>query len=268
MLKYGLFRGSVDPKKINEDVQRVTAYYRQLGYFHARVDRELNVSDDGQWTTVTFVIDEGPRYNVRSVRFLGNEKYSDEELAAKLQLKDGQPFHMARMNEDLRELRDLYGAQGFIFADVQADPRFFEDPGELDLVYNIKEGDQYRVGEIRVHIDGANPHTRRSVVLNRLSFTPGDVIDSREIRDSERRLKFSQLFRNDPQRGIAPRIVVRPPEKDQSSQIANTPLGPRRSAAGGTYRGQSPDDDTYEVKRVDIDVYVHEAQPTRLPPVD
>ena len=165
LLKYGLFRGTVDPQQIDEDVQRITAYYRQLGYFHARVDRELNISDDGQWTSLTFVIDEGPRYTVRSVRFLGNERYSDEELAEKLQLKDGELYHMGRMNDDLRELRDLYGSQVFIFADVQADPRFFEEPGTLDLVYNISEGEQYRVGEIRVHIDGANPHTRRSVVL-------------------------------------------------------------------------------------------------------
>ena len=268
MLKYGLFRGGVDPKQIEEDVQRITAYYRQLGYFHARVGRELNISDDGQWTTLTFVIDEGPRYTVRSVRFLGNERYSDEELAEKLQLKDGELFHMGRMNDDLRELRDLYGSQGFIFADVQADPRFFEEPGALDLVYNISEGEQFRVGEIRVHIDGANPHTRRSVVLNRLSFVPGDVIDSREIRDSERRLKFSQLFRNDPQRGIAPRIVVRPPEDDQDSQIANTPLGPRRSATGNTYRGQSPDEDVHQVRRAVVDIYVQEATPQRLPPIE
>ena len=81
MLKYGIFRGSVDPKQIDEDVQRLTAYYRQLGYFHARVARELQYSDDGAWTTITFVIDEGPQYKVRRVSFLGNEKYSDEELA-------------------------------------------------------------------------------------------------------------------------------------------------------------------------------------------
>jgi len=268
LLKYGLFRGTVDPQQIAEDVQRLTAYYRQLGYFHARVGREIEVSDDGKWTTITFVIDEGPRYKVRRVSFLGNEKYSDEELAAKLQLKDGQMYHMAQMQEDLRGLRDLYGSDGFIFADIQADPRFFEEPGELDLVYNISEGEQYRVGEIRVHIDGPNPHTRRSVVLNRLSFAPGDIIDSREIRDSERRLKFSQLFRNEPQRGVEPRVVVRPPEAENASRIADTPLGPRRSAAGGAYRGQSPQFDSHSVRRAVIDVYVDQPELQRLPPIE
>lgn len=269
MLKYGLFHGTVDPKQIDEDVQRLTAYYRQLGYFHARVGREIHVSDNGAWTSITYVIDEGPRYNVRRISFLGNEKFSDEELAAQLHMQQGELFHMASMNGDLRSLRDLYGGEGFIFANIQAEPRFFEEPGELDLVYNISEGDQFRVGEIRVHIEGANPHTRRSVVLNRLSFAPGDIIDSREIRDSERRLKFSQLFRNEPQRGVAPRIVVRPPELDEPSQIANTPLGPRRSAAGGTYRGQTPEFDAHEVRRAIVDVYVDQPDELhRLPPVD
>jgi outer membrane protein insertion porin family len=240
MIKYGIFKGFVDPKEVDEDVVRLTTYYRQLGYFHARVGREVDMSGDGDWANITFVIDEGPRYRVRQVSFLGNEKYSDEELRADLQLKDGELYHLAKMNNDLHVLRDKYGAEGYIFADVQADPRFFEEPGELDLVYNVSEGQQYRVGEIRVHIDGDNPHTRRSVVMNRLSFAPGDIIDSREVRDSERRLKFSQLFRHEPQRGVSPRIEVRPPQEN-SSRIADTPLGPRRSAVGTEYRGQSPE---------------------------
>ncbi len=217
---------------------------------------------------MTFVVDEGPRYQVRQVRFLGNEKFSDEELAELLTLKDGEPYHMSKMGADLRALRDLYGSQGHIFADVQADPRFFEEPGELDLVYNISEGDQFRVGEIRVHIDGDHPHTRRSVVFNRLSFAPGEIIDSREIADSERRLKFSQLFRNEPARGIAPRVVVRPPEEKERSNVATSPVGPRRSAVGSDYRGQSPDDEPHTVRRVDVDIYVEFDEPVRLPPVD
>ena len=32
-----------------------------LGYFNARIGRELEFSDSGKWLTITFVIDEGPR---------------------------------------------------------------------------------------------------------------------------------------------------------------------------------------------------------------
>ncbi|MCA9268805.1 MAG: hypothetical protein KDA41_10060, partial [Planctomycetales bacterium] len=121
-----------------------------------------------------------------------------------------------------------------------------------------------------VHINGASPHTRRSVVLNRLSFSPGDVLDSRQVRDSERRLKFSQLFKNDAAKGVAPRIVVVPREDDAPSTLANDPTGPRRSAGAAQIRGQSPDDERHVTRRVDIDVYVEEeTEPIRrLPPVE
>jgi outer membrane protein insertion porin family len=127
---------------------------------------------------------------------------------------------------------------------VTAEPRFLEEPGQLDLVYKIKEGEAFRVGEINVHIAGEFPHTRRNVVLNRMSLRPGDLIDIRQIRDSERRLKLSQLFETEQTGGEPPRVVVRPPElKDAAIAGAGGP---------GALRGQSPDDPpTY-----DLDVYL------------
>jgi outer membrane protein insertion porin family len=82
----------------------------------------------------------------------------------------------------------------------------------LDLVYSIEEGQPWRAGRINVNIEGEHPHTRQSVVLNRMSIRPGDLIDIREVRASERRLKASQLFANDPMQGNPPQVRVRPPE--------------------------------------------------------
>jgi outer membrane protein insertion porin family len=126
----------------------------------------------------------------------------------------------------------LYGSQGHIFSDVQANPRFRDEPGEIDLVYKIQEGEPFRVGQINVHIAGEFPHTRRNVVLNKLSLRPGDLIDMRQIRDSERRLKFSQLFETEQTGGEPPRIVVRPPELSDAEVAANKKKG---------VRGQSPE---------------------------
>jgi outer membrane protein insertion porin family len=143
------------------------------------------------------------------------------------------------MNVDVNSLQDIYGGQGYIFADIQADPRFLEEPGQLDLVYNIDEGRPWRVGKVNVHIEGEHPHTRQSVVLNRLSLRPGDLIDIREVRASERRLKASQLFMNDPTQGAVPRVNVRPPElQDSIETIAEG----RRRPASSSYRGQDPDE--------------------------
>ena len=229
-----LFRGQVDRKQIDEDIERLTAYYRGLGYFNARIGRELNYSESGQWLTLTFVIDEGPRYIVRNVTVAGNDKFSTPMLMQEMELKSGDYFNLAKMRRDVASLRDVYGGQGHIFADIQADPRFLEEPGQLDLVYNVKEGGVWRAGRINVNIAGESPHTRESVVRNRLSVRPGDILDTRELRASERRLMASQLFQNDPMSGTRPQVVVRPPE------LQETVVADRPASRGSSYRGQSP----------------------------
>ena len=136
----------------------------------------------------------------------------------------------------LNLIRDIYGGRGFVFADIRADPRFLEEPGQLDLVYNVTEGQRYRVGKINVRIRGEHPHTRHSTVLNRLSLRPGDILDIRKLRDDERRLKSSSLFLADAAKGEGPKIVFSKPEPDDT-RVAREPE-PQRPPG---FRGQSPD---------------------------
>ncbi len=220
-----VFGGLVKRDEVEQDVMRLINYYRELGFFSARIGREVVESDDGRWLTLRFIIDEGPRYQVRNVSFIGNKVFTAEQLAGIVELKPEQSaephFNAAKMNKDTANLRDLYGTYGFVFAQIECEPRFLETPGELDLVYRIEEGDPYRVGKINVHINGGNGVTKREVVLNRLSIRPGDLINIREIRNSERRLNSAQIFAGaDPSTGGSPaRIVVNPPVAQEWSKL-------------------------------------------------
>ena len=143
---YKMFFGGFDRAQVGEDVEKLTAYYRALGYFRARVGREITHGPSGKWATVNFVIDEGPRYKIRSVSFAGEDDIATTDLQRQITLASGAFYHQGDMNRDLRALRDLYGSQGYIFADIKADPRFLEEPGYLDLVYNISEGETVSSG--------------------------------------------------------------------------------------------------------------------------
>jgi outer membrane protein insertion porin family len=246
-----LFRGKVDDGKIARDVDVITEYYRGLGFFRARVSRIMDYDDSGKWLTLQFVIDEGPRYVVRNVSVEGAEQFASSDLEQGLELSSGDYFNLAKMNVDVNTLRDTYGMHGYIFADIQADPRFLEEPGQLDLVYSIDEGNQFRVGDINVHIAGEFPHTQEHVILDRLSFRPGDIVDIRQVRASERRLKASQLFIINPAEGSPPRIVIKPPDLSATENLAR-----RRSSSA--VRGQSPDSDTTRsaYREIDLDVFV------------
>ncbi len=231
-----MVKGEVDRQKIDEDVDRLKSYYRGLGFFRARIGRELEFNERQNWVVLTFVIDEGPRYTVEDVSIVGNSKFENDELAKNLKLKSGQFFDQATMQGDLTALQDKYGGVGYIFSAVEPDLRFKDEPGKLDLVYHIQEGSRYRIGRIDVKIAGDNPRTRRHTVLNRISVRPGQIADIRELRSSERRLKGSGLFTNKPAEGIEPRLVWGRPGVDgeAAENVAGRPVVPSR--------GQSPDD--------------------------
>jgi outer membrane protein insertion porin family len=265
-----LFGGKVDRKKIEEDEQALLALYRGMGFFKAKIGHDLEYNEEGTWLSLKFIIDEGPRYSIRNVAFMGNEKFKVDELNKNLEQVNGKPFSQTSLDHDLAGIRDVYGAHGYVFADVQAETVLAEDKPEMDLKYMISEGKQYRVGQININITGDQPHTRHSVILNRMALRPGDILNTKKLREDERRLKFASVFNADPTKGGgAPKITFSKPAGEKDEQLAgrdsstsSTPSsrpnpsptsssgygGGSPSSYGGAYggsnyRGQSPDDD-------------------------
>ncbi|MBI3836448.1 MAG: BamA/TamA family outer membrane protein [Planctomycetia bacterium] len=237
-----LFKGTVDRKKIEEDVERLTAYYRSLGYFKAHVGRDYEYNEKEDWMTLVFYINEGPRYRVRNISFIGNKVWPESVLAKDLKLKPGDYFEQTKMNADLGNVKDLYGRCGYVFANSEADLRFFVEPGELDLVYQVSEGGRWRIGSITVRIKGDNTHTKYSTILNRLSMRPGDIADISQFRSSERRIKASGLFNVDPTKGDPPKIVFSLPDSEnEGGKKSGRTRNARRTGDPNSFRGQSPD---------------------------
>lgn len=254
-----MFKGYVDRDQIDADTRRLTDYYRAFGFFQAKVGRKLEFNEKGNWLTLTFVVQEGPQYEVRNVSIMGNKLFGEESLRSGMDLDSGKSFEQRMMNKDVSWIKDVYGSQGFIFADVNAEPIFLEEPGKIDLVYHVEEGRRWRVGRVFVHIDGDTPHTRIQTALNRITLHPGEIVDVREVRASERRLQASSLFLSDPMQNVTPKITYK--VRDQQ----DTQLGSNES-----FRGQSPDEfipvgvdenhrKVYEVRKVGAEAVSDEA---------
>ena len=222
-------------------MDKLLDYYRSLGFFKAHVGRNYEYNEEENRVTLYFNIIEGPRYKVRSIAFIGNSVYGEPALSYNLKLKTGNYFDRNKMNTDIGVAKDLYGSNGYVFTDVVADLQFFEEPGELDLIYKVNEGSQYRIGDISIQIKGDNAHTRYATVLNRLSMRPGDLAAIRQFRSSERRLKASQLYNTDPSKGEVPKIVFSPPDSEDGTPSNNKRSTAKRTGDPNSFRGQSPD---------------------------
>ena len=239
-----LYGGLAKRSEIEQDIQRLTSYYRALGFFNAQVGREISESNDGRWLSLRFIVNEGPRYRVRNVKFIGNQAFAESQLASLITMhphKEMPDFNVAILNEDIREIRELYGSQGFVFSDIKMETRFLEEPGLVDLVYKIEEGKQYRVGQINVHYAGGNSITKSSVIRTRVDLRPGDLIDMRKIQASEARLARSQIFASG-EGGAPPSIAIKPRDLKDVETLAeldkiSSGSGSRSASAAGASGG-------------------------------
>ncbi|MFW6061705.1 MAG: outer membrane protein assembly factor BamA [Planctomycetota bacterium] len=199
--------GHLDMEQVAQDVVSLRNFYISEGYLDAEVGRRVEYSEDRDEVVLTFLIHEGPRFMVNELEFGGNEIFSDRQLARRIELGRGEYLQQQVLQQDIERLENSYGEIGHIRAQVEAQKRYLSpeaplppwakkldevEPGLADLIFSIREGEQYSVGDVRIH---GNTVTQDRVIRRELSFFPGQVYNESAVNESERRLRQSALFR-------------------------------------------------------------------------
>ncbi len=211
--------GDLDLQQVSLDVQAIRKLYVEEGFLEVQVGRLLEFSDDKKDCTITFAINEGPRFRVNEVLFEGNSLYTDEQLAGRVSLSRGDFLLSEKVTQDLQAIQDAYGRLGYIEARATqrkqylppdaALPEWAADIGSpeqvalVNLVYEVRESDRYDVG--RVIIRG-NDLTHDRVIRRHIRLFPEQRLDTVAMDESRRRLQETTLFGE---------VVVKP--------IGNTP---------------------------------------------
>ena len=186
-------KGRLDDEKIEQDLMALPAFYRDEGYLDARVFARKEYNYDRSRVTLVFVIDEGPVYTVGDISFLGNT-IPLEQITENLDLESGDVLTMENRVLAQRAIDRSYGRRGYLYARADLEPRYAEQPGTVDVVFNIDEGDPYQLG--RVIIRG-NHQTQDKVIrraFDHFDFLPGGLYDTDAQRKAERRLKDTGYF--------------------------------------------------------------------------
>lgn len=199
-----------DIRKVDEDVNILAAYYHNLGFLTATVGRTWRYRPDGKWVDISFVINEGPRFTVNEIQVIGNQYALESSLRERLKLKAGDTFDGTKLRQDVGELVYSYGELGFIYAEVEPQTVMRDEANIVDLVYKITEGDRWKVGKIRVNIDGEPHLMKETTMLNLIDLREGDWIDRRALETNRSRLERSQLLETNPQIAEPPDIKVVP----------------------------------------------------------
>ena len=174
-------RWAADKKKLIEK-------YNELGFRDATIIEDSVWNADDKHVNVFVKVDEGKKYYLRNITWVGNTIYSTDLLNAILGMKKGDVYDQKLLNKRLTEDEDAVGNKywnnGYLFYGLQ--PTEVNIVGDsIDLEMRITEGQQARLSRVRIN---GNDRLYENVVRRELRTKPGDLFSKEALQRSAREL--------------------------------------------------------------------------------
>ena len=184
-----------DRAEFDADIKRIEAFYADRGFPDARVTSfDVALNDDQTKVDLTLVIDEGSPVIVEEIRFVGLENVQADRiewLKDRLAQKEGQPRDNELLTLSRGAVLDEVRDRGYPHASV----RMTESPGTTPatrvVTIHADLGTRAVFGPIDVQ---GNEKIDEDVILDQLTFAPGERYRLGQIQESTRRLYGLELF--------------------------------------------------------------------------
>ncbi len=179
-------------KKVAIDgMQKLLEIYELSGRFGASIEPAI-IELENNRVDLIFVVDEGPLIKITSIKFNGNERFSDRKLKQIIASREkrwwafassSDKYDEGRLNYDIRLLRQFYQTRGYADINVKrARGGLLPDRTGFAISFILEEGPIYNFDKINVvsKIEGMDDET----LLETVSFKTGERYDIRRLEES------------------------------------------------------------------------------------
>ncbi|KAA6312380.1 Outer membrane protein assembly factor BamA, partial [termite gut metagenome] len=189
------------------DKQLILDKYNELGYRDASIVKD-SVSPYNEKTVNVYIeVEEGTKYYLRNITWVGNTLYPSEQLDLMLGMKKGDVYNQKQLTErtvsDDDAVGNLYYNNGYLFYGLDPVEVNVENDS-IDLEMRISEGRQATINRIKIN---GNDRIYENVVRRELRTRPGDLFSREELMRSMREIQ--QMGHFDPE-NIQPDIQPDP----------------------------------------------------------
>ena len=176
------------PERWAEDKKNLITKYNEYGYRDAIILKDSVWNVDPKHVDIYVKVDEGKKYYIRNIKWVGNTVYSTDYLSRLLDMKKGDVYNQTYMNKRLSQDEDAVGNaywnNGYLFYNLQ--PTEVNIVGDsIDLEMRITEGQQARINRVRIN---GNDRLYENVVRRELRTKPGDLFSKEALQRSAREL--------------------------------------------------------------------------------
>lgn len=176
------------PERYKTDKQNLIDKYNELGYRDATIVEDSVWNVDDKHVSIYLKVDEGKKYYIRNITWVGNTVFSTDYLSRLLGMKKGDVYNQKFMNKRLSEDEDAVGNEywnnGYLFYNLQ--PTEVNIVGDsIDLEMRIMEGNQAHINHVRIN---GNTRVYENVVRRELRTKPGDLFSKEALMRSAREM--------------------------------------------------------------------------------
>jgi outer membrane protein insertion porin family len=165
--------------------------YAAEGMLFAKVETELTSIDSANYYDLTLNVNEGVKYSVATIGFVGNTRYTDAELAGAFsetktknwfEFWTSDDFDYAKYKADLKKLDDWFHEHGLLDAEVLHDTVMYDEATETVIIrITVNEGPVVHIRN--VHFVG-NTVYEEAELVRRLDIKPGDLYNGKKLQQN------------------------------------------------------------------------------------
>lgn len=179
------------------DLDRILEKYNEYGYRDATIVADSVVPNENGSVDIYINLEEGKKYYIRDISWVGNTVYSSDMLQRALDMKPGDVYNQKLLNKRLREDEDAVGNayynNGYIFSHIDEVERTI-DGDSIDLEMRVVEGPQARINAVNIN---GNDRLYEKVVRRELRTKPGQLFSRDDLMRSAR--EIMQMGHFDPE---------------------------------------------------------------------
>ena len=175
--------------KVKESIQEIKNAYIKDGYHAVKIEPQLE-TDIRNEATLTFKINEGEKVLIRKIIFIGNKVFDKGDLVDKIETRErwflswitGRGAYLKdTMDLDIERIKAAYHDKGYQDVKVKPAQVTLVEDKYLDILIEIDEGSQYKVGDI--HVTGDLMYEEEQL-LRLVKLHPGDIFSRSKLRKS------------------------------------------------------------------------------------
>lgn len=192
-------RSKYVPSAFREDLKELVNVYNREGFRDFRVLSDSLYTISPERIGLKIKLYEGDPYYYGNINFVGNKKYTNEQLQAVLNIKKGDLYNEEKFNQNLMmnpngiDVYAMYFDDGYLyFRATPVETQVYNDT--VDIEIRIVEGNQARFNEIRLK---GNTRTNDHVILRETRTVPGQLFSRTELVNSINALRQMRYFNDE-----------------------------------------------------------------------